>query len=42
VQGRGIWRVGARSAVVHTVLTANERRLFDTDQAMVEHGDEPA
>jgi len=42
VQGRGIWRVGARSAVVHTVLTANERRLFDTDQAMVDQGDGPA
>ena len=35
VQGRAIWRIGARSAVVHTVLTGNERRLFDTDQAMV-------
>jgi type IV secretory pathway VirB4 component len=35
VQGRAIWRVGTRSAVVQTVLTANERRLFDTDQAMV-------
>jgi type IV secretory pathway VirB4 component len=35
VKGRAIWRIGARSAVVHTVLTANERRLFDTDQMMV-------
>jgi type IV secretory pathway VirB4 component len=35
VQGRAIWRIGARSAVVHTVLTPNERRLFSTDQAMV-------
>jgi hypothetical protein len=36
VQGRAIWRVGARSAVIHTVLTGNERRLFDTDRAMVD------
>ena len=35
VQGRAVWRIGARSAVVHTVLTGNERRLFDTDQMMV-------
>ena len=35
VQGRAMWRIGARSAVVHTVLTGNERRLFDTDQTMV-------
>jgi type IV secretory pathway VirB4 component len=35
VPGRAIWRVGARSAVVHTILTDHERRLFDTDQAMV-------
>ena len=35
VQGRAIWRIGARSAVIHTVLTPNEKRLFDTDQHMV-------
>ena len=35
VQGRAIWQIGARSAVVQTVLTGNERRLFDTDQMMV-------
>lgn len=34
VPGRALWRIGARSAVVQTVLTANERRLFDTDAAM--------
>jgi type IV secretory pathway VirB4 component len=32
VQGRAIWRIGTRSAVVQTVLTAHERSLFDTDQ----------
>ena len=36
VQGRAIWQIGARSAVVQTILTANERTLFDTDQAMVD------
>ena len=36
VPGRAIWRIGARSAVVQTVLTGNERRLFDTDQTMVD------
>jgi type IV secretory pathway VirB4 component len=41
VPGRAIWRVGGRSAVVQTVLTDNERRLFDTDQAMVAHGARP-
>jgi hypothetical protein len=35
VKGRALWRIGARAAVVHTVLTANEQRLFDTDQHMV-------
>jgi hypothetical protein len=28
VPGRAIWRLGARPAVVHTILTGNERRLF--------------
>jgi type IV secretory pathway VirB4 component len=42
LQGRAIWRIGARSAVVHTVLTANEHTLFDTDQNMVKPGDRPA
>jgi Helicase HerA, central domain len=36
VQGRALWRIGARSAVVHTHLTPNERVLFDTDQQMVQ------
>ena len=35
VQGRAIWQIGARSAVVQTILTAAERILFDTDQAML-------
>jgi type IV secretory pathway VirB4 component len=39
VQGRAIWRVGNRSAVIQARLTANERRLFDTDRAMVGAGD---
>ena len=39
VQGRAIWRVGARSAVVQTILTSAERALFDTDQAMVDPGE---
>ena len=34
VQGRAIWQIGARTAVVQTVLTGNERKLFDTDAAM--------
>ena len=34
VQGRAIWQLGARTAVVQTVLTDDERRLFDTDCAM--------
>ena len=34
VQGRAIWKIGARTAVVQTALTANERVLFDTDAAM--------
>jgi type IV secretory pathway VirB4 component len=34
VPGRAIWKVGARSACVQTILTANERFLFDTDQQM--------
>jgi hypothetical protein len=32
--GRAIWQIGARSAVVQTVLVGNERTLFDTDQGM--------
>jgi len=35
VPGRAIWRIGARAAVVQTILTERERALFDTDQAMV-------
>ena len=42
VQGRAIWRVGARSAIVHCTLTANERKIFDTDAGMVEADDHPA
>jgi len=40
VPGRAIWQIGARSAVVQTILAGNERTLFDTDQAMV-HDAEP-
>jgi hypothetical protein len=29
-----LWRVQGHAAVVHTVLTATERRLFGTDAAM--------
>ena len=39
VQGRAIWRIGARSAVVQMILTPAERALFDTDQAMVDPGE---
>jgi hypothetical protein len=39
VPGRAIWQIGARSAVVQTILAGNERILFDTDQAMVHGGD---
>jgi type IV secretory pathway VirB4 component len=38
VPGRAIWQIGARTAVVHTILTGNERTLFDTDQAMATDG----
>ena len=38
VQGRAIWKIGARTAVVQTVLTGNERELFDTDSAMSSSG----
>lgn len=34
VPGRALWRLQDRGAVVQTVLTATERRLFDTDAAM--------
>ena len=34
VKGRALWKVGARTACVHAVLTPGERRLFDTDQGM--------
>ena len=34
VRGRALWRVERRGAVVHAVLTATERQLFDTDHAM--------
>ncbi len=37
VPGRAIWRIGARSAVCQTLLTPNERILFDTDSAMVKN-----
>jgi type IV secretory pathway VirB4 component len=37
--GRAIWRIGARSAVVQTILAGNEPTLFNTDQAMVHDGD---
>jgi hypothetical protein len=35
VRGRALWQLGPTcSAVVHTVLTDDERRLFDSDQRM--------
>ena len=33
-QGRAIWRVGSRSAVVQNVLSPGEELLFDTDAEM--------
>ena len=35
-QGRAIWKIGARTALVQVTLTAAESRLFDTDSAMVD------
>lgn len=40
VPGRAIWQIGARSAVVQTILAGNERILFNTDQAMVHDGEQ--
>jgi type IV secretory pathway VirB4 component len=34
VRGRALWRLQRRGAVVHAVLTAAERRVCDTDEAM--------
>ena len=34
VRGRALWRVERRGALVHAVLTATERQLFDTDHSM--------
>jgi type IV secretory pathway VirB4 component len=34
VRGRALWRLQSRGAVVHTVLTATETALVDTDQSM--------
>ena len=34
VRGRALWRLQRRGAVVQTVLTAAERELCDTDEAM--------
>ena len=34
VRGRALWRLQHHGAVVHNVLSARERRLFDTDAAM--------
>jgi type IV secretory pathway VirB4 component len=34
VKGRALWRLQDRGAVVHTVLTAAERAVFNTDTAM--------
>jgi type IV secretory pathway VirB4 component len=34
VQGRALWRLQHRGAVVHNVMSTSERRLFDTDAAM--------
>lgn len=33
-KGRAIWKIGARSALVQTILHPNEQALFDTDAAM--------
>ena len=35
VQGRAIWKIGSRSALIQTILHPNERALFDTDAAML-------
>ena len=37
--GRAIWKIGRRSAVVQTVRSPIEERLFYTDQAMSPGGD---
>jgi len=34
VRGRALWQLQRRGAVVHTVLTAAERQVADTDEAM--------
>jgi type IV secretory pathway VirB4 component len=34
VRGRALWKLQGHAAVVHTVLTETERRLFGTDAAM--------
>ncbi len=34
VRGRALWQIQQRAAVVQQVLTARERALFDTDEAM--------
>lgn len=39
VPGRAIWHIGSRSAVVQTLLTENEKILFDTDAGMSGRGD---
>ena len=37
--GRAIWKISRRSAVVQTVRSPIEERLFGTDQAMSPDGD---
>ena len=39
--GRAIWKIGARSAVVQTVRSPIEERLFYTDQGMQQIGEGP-
>lgn len=39
-QGRAIWRIGSRAAVVHNVLSPAEYALFKTDSAMLGEADD--
>jgi type IV secretory pathway VirB4 component len=35
VRGRALWKIGARTAVVHHTITTQEQHLIDTDQRML-------
>jgi type IV secretory pathway VirB4 component len=35
VRGRALWKIGARTAVVHHTITSHEQQLIDTDQRML-------